>query len=281
MALYALTTSDLDHLPPPLARADDAVADRPSWMALRYAAADEGSRSATRRRLKAIAAINLQNGTWALPSSRAATRAAPHLVDDIRDAGGNASIDLVVDASPANLRLGSMLDRACERLWDDFFNHVDWYRIDRPGPDQPLAAHVAALAPLFDLFAVTVGKDIAASSALLRAEATLDGLLGDLTFTDGAERWWPDRRPVHHAIDLVASWTLCSGRVAVVAAPRPRFDPRFVATLQRFEARTYRPSPLRAPLRGGAFRFAVEPDGVEDALAGLQRRLDWFEATLR
>lgn len=282
MALHGL---DVPEDPPPPVRpaATGAVTPapaRPEWQALRYAVTDDSTRAAVRRKLKRIDALNLHQATWALRSDEASRALGPRIVEEIHEAGGSATIEAVPDSSADHLSLNSMLDRACERLWDDFLNHADRYRANRPPTDAALADRVVALRPLLDTFGAAVRRDIVGTTALARAEAYLDEFANELATTEEGEHWCRAQKRVRHTIDVAGGWALSSGGVALIVHPRPRFDPLVERGFVQFEARTLRPSPSRAALRGGTFRVVADLGAEEAALEAIERRLQLFEATL-
>jgi hypothetical protein len=255
----------------------------PRWLAAHVRLPDAPTRSSTWRALRELDALNVQRGVWAVrdePRHRARLDA---LVAQTLAAGGRATVTEVGDTTAEDVILGSRLHRACERLWENLANQIDWHQARAARQATTFAEQVSQFTELRTRFVAVVGLDIARSQAARHTEDRLVRLGAALVEAGGTDplRWSRSQRPVRRRVDLVTSFPLIDGRRAVVARVHPAPDPPWDLAFAGFEAFAYKPSADRPLLRAGAFRWEGPPAAEADALVAADERVQRFEANLR
>jgi hypothetical protein len=264
--------------------ASPAFADEvpPRWFAFRIKLPDAAARAAPWRAQRALDAVNVQRGLWAVRGDPGHRRRLDELAALAAASGGHTTVKEVGSTAADDIVLGSRLHRACERLWETFATQADWY-VSRLGRrDGDLTERVAALTGLYDQFGSIVGIDIARSYASRHAETRLQRLAGDLIEDAGLDpqRWCREERRPHRRVGEPSSFPLADGRRVHVARVLKTADPVWAAAFAQFESFAYQPSPDRVPLRAGVFRW-VAPAGAErEMLPAMGARVERFEASL-
>jgi hypothetical protein len=261
---------------PPLERVE-GFGTRPVWMAFEYVLAtpDRSARAVIWRRLRALRALNLKQGAWAVVLCDGQRERLLSLAEWITASGGTASMTEVGYEEQGDRELQSRLNRACERLWDDFFNEADFFPM--PGASDT-AAHdeaTAALGRLRSLFADIVVRDSVQSDAGRVAAERLDAL--SLALAADAPVEPRLRSDLRCRVEVGSAWHLCSGltRCTAVLAPDP--SQAWDLAFQRFEDATYLPSDARVPLRHGTFTWTSPPGEVAAGVKALEERVSRFQ----
>lgn len=260
-------------------RPADAAADvdRPVWFAFRYSlhGRSDAVRAAVWRELKDMQALNVRQRTWAVAERADEHERLAELTERVCLGGGAASLDRVGHDTPTDDDLQSRLDRACERLWDDFFSAAESSPALLQPDAHPSAERRAAIQELRARFAATTARDIVGSEAGRRADARLSALTTDL---HGSGEPDPDIRPHARAprVHLATSWALCGGATHFVARLEPLPDAWWDEAFAQFEAYVYLPSPDRVPLRHGTFTATAPAGEVAARVADLDARVQRF-----
>ena len=261
------------------------------WTALRYRLprTTSGIRSSVWRELTDVGALNLQYGVWALPHGRDQDR-LESLFARIRAAGGEVSAAIVGRETLDDIELQSRLTRACDRLWDAFFNDADLLASKLAQGEIGDSERHAALDDLRSSFATVMVRDVIGSEAAGRASVRLDTFLAEILDapdptdhrTDGAHLADPvdGSCAARHGIEVVATWMLENGDLRGAARVAPYPTARWERAFEDFEARLYKPSARRVPVRHGTLTWTCAPDALESALASLDARLAHFRRSL-
>lgn len=257
------------------------VGDRPEWWTFDYSlhncrnATVTATRGRASRTLKELRALRLRHGSWAIArhdDEHAGVLAA--LIERITGEGGAARLTHVGFETEADIRLQSTLNRACERLWDDFFNEAEFH--ETHCRELSAGARHEAVAALRSQFCTVVPQDIVMSDALTRAEAKLDDLAGDLVETGIPET--SGRPTLAKPAISWRSWKLRSGRTAFVAHITPTPSVAWELAFRDFETFAYLPAPDRVPLRHGTFRWIGPPAPASSVSDALMQRIGHFES---
>ena len=250
------------------------------WTALRYRLprTTAGIRSAVWRELTDLGALNLQYGVWALPHGRDHDR-LDALFARIREVGGEVSASVVGRRSLEDLELQGRLTHSCERLWDAFFNDADLLVSRLAAGTTPPEDGLASLDGLRASFAAIIVRDLIGSEAAGRASARLDACAAAVLAGGDA----PDVRDgrVRRRVEVVATWMLDDGDLRGAAQITPFPSVIWERAFEDFEARLYRPSARRVPVRHGTLTWTCTVDGLDASLASLDARLAHFDRYLR
>jgi hypothetical protein len=287
----ALHAVGADHLSTHLdgtAPLEVSTGPRVLWLALRYSVGSRSARAAAWRRLQKVQAINIEPGLWGVRAGPAEAEQFDAVAALIEDAGGHARVDEIGLQPGVEVALTSRLERACERLWDEFFNAAEWYAAThelRSGDDDaPTVAHdrVEDLAGLFAMFGTLATRDVVQSQAMERAEWAVLRDTRDLLTSLGPDAPAPSAPPLGRGprVRLAARGLCGDGSATYVALVRPGIDPLWEAAFAAFEERTFVPDPTRPALRAGSFRWVGDPAGEAEVLRGLDRRVRLFESSL-
>ncbi len=261
----------------PLLARVDGFGSRPVWMVFEYVLArpDRSARAVIWRRLRSMRALNVKQGAWAVLLCDGQRERLLSLAEWITAAGGSASVTEVGYETSADRELQSRLNRACERLWDDFFNEADFF----PDPGLPgTEAHAEAAAVLHrlrSLFAEIVVQDGVQSDAGKVAAVRLDALAGALGEEAPFEpRLGTDRRC---RVEVGASWHLCNGDVRTTAVLAPAPSQMWDLAFAQFEASVYTPSATRVPLQHGTFTWTAPADDRAAGVKAIEERVSRFQ----
>ncbi len=258
------------------------VSSRPIWLAFQYAIPSGASaeRTAIWRDLQDLRALNLQPGVWAIGRHEHDRDRLADLIQRAHRSGGSATARTVGFDTRDDVVLQSKLSRACEHLWDDFFNHSDWYAATSLDPTVTPAARIGELDALRREFASMRVRDLVVSEASQRASAQLDQYAARLmasTPPGGSPE--EDQRPTHPRVDITASWRLRAGSTTFVAETVPAAGLRWEQDLRAFEALVYRPDPGRVELHHGVFTWSGPPDSAAATVVAIDKRLACFAAS--
>ncbi len=257
---------------------------RPIWLAFHYAVPSDASadRTAIWRDLQDLRALNLQPGTWAIGRHEHDRDRLIELIQRAQRSGGTATVSNVGFDTREDVELQSKLSRACEHLWDEFFNESDWYAATAAGGTGVLAEQRAELDGLRKMYAAIRVRDLVVSDASGRAGAQLDDFTERLAAA-GPQRSGaadaPSSAGANPRVELAASWRLRDGATSFIAATTPLTDLGWEQEFRAFEAHLYRPDPARVALRHGLFSWRGGPDSAATVLDGIANRIACFAAS--
>lgn len=254
----------------------DGFGSRPAWMVFEYTlpAADRSLRAIVWRLLRSMHALNLKQGAWAVALGEGQLERLRSLAGRITAAAGTASMVEVGYERPAERELQSRLNRACERVWDGFFNEADFF----PAPGEPTSDARGAAEEVFDrlqtLFAEGMVKDIVQSDASWVASTRLDELGERLLDGQHDERLDAEKRC---RVEMAVQWQLCNGLTRNVAVLSPIPALAWNRAFRRFEETMYLPRADRVELRHGTFTWVDATDDGAEMMRALEERVGRFQ----
>jgi hypothetical protein len=264
-------------------------ADRPGalgdirWTAFMYSMRSRPTRHrvALWRELHRQGGVNLLHATWGLPHRESGPPDVRALHASVDSAGGFASSAEVSSRGALDMDLGCRLVRACEQLWDGFFNRVD--QLECAEGDDQLDASLAltGVRELRTEYGELAPKDLVMSGATARAARRLDrcttwalSKAPVLTIEPG------ERSTRHHVVLAAAPVALTDGTMRYVARVEPALSPLWEHELRAFEAAVYRPDRTRLPINHGLFVFSCPAEERGERLAALEGRVRRFELSV-
>jgi hypothetical protein len=177
--------------------------------------------------------------------------------------------------------LGCRLVRACEQLWDGFFNRAD--QLECAEHDDCVVGSIALhrVRELRDEYAELVSTDLVMSGASSRAARRLDRCSAWAMAKVPTLTIEPAERSTRHRVALAAApVALADGAMRYVARLEPAVSLVWERELHAFESVVYRPDPSRLPIAHGVACFSCASDDRDDRLASLEGRVRRFEQSL-
>lgn len=271
-------TSTTAPSPPTRPAGSDAFASRPVWCVFEYAlpTPDRSLRAVVWRQLRDMRALNVAQGIWAVVLCEGQHGRLMDLADRIAEAGGTSSTREVGYEMPEDKRMQSRLNRACERLWDDFFNAADFF--PRPADASP-EDRLVALDALQAVYTECLVHDCVRSDAGLGARGRLDELIRDVTGHLSDDSPPPVEPGRWGRVERASSWLLCSGDSLSIAVLAPAPGVAWELAFRRFERSVYVPSETRVDICYGTFVWTGAAEEAPGVLTTLQHRVDLFESS--
>jgi hypothetical protein len=232
------------------------------------------------RELHRLNAVNLGHATWGVPHTELGPPDLSTLYAVVAEAGGTASSGEVGDRGALDVDLGCRLVRACEALWDGFFNRL--VRCEFDGHDRPeLDRDTDLLADLRAEFAVLAAQDVVMSDALGRAARALDAYRADAIAGGPALEISSEERATRHRVQRSGPGVaLVDGTVRFIATITPLPSLAWEASFAEFETAIYRPDPTRPPVFSGVVVLTGAPAFIQEHVEAGQSRLRRFEQSL-
>lgn len=244
------------------------------WTAFHYrlTAAPPRVRSALWRELHDLGAANLRQGLWAVPHGELDTVDLQPALDLVTGAGGEASTQ-IVGRGPRDLELQATLVRACEHVWDEFFNASDRLTVGLTR-DLVVADHLVELDALRATFRDLLVRDLVMSEAAARAGVRLDEHVAAAPAPRGGDRLV---RPVRRGVEIIGAHRLDDGTARYVVDVDPAFPLEEERSFLEFEAMAYTPDAGRVPLCHGCFVWVGVPAERDAAISAIEQRLRRYE----
>ncbi|MEZ5142569.1 MAG: hypothetical protein R2726_08660 [Acidimicrobiales bacterium] len=249
------------------------------WTAFDYCLPPE---SGTKRRgiwrlLQGLDAVKLEPGRWAVPHGADDRAHLDPVIDRVAAAGGRWETRVVGRRSVEDVTQQTQLYRACERVWDGFFNATD--RLATAFVAGTDGDPIASLGAIREDFGDRLARDLVLTDGVIRADARLTQLTESIVAAAGATLP-PDHGQRAPRLEAEVVRRLDDGRVRAVArlAPLPpaTWDLGFAA----FEASVYRASPSRTPLQHGLWVITCPADELADELVSRRDRVEIFQRSL-